>query len=148
MKKLLFFLIIALQTILLTSCSKKIRIETDSNKENSWKPRGPLFFIAPDGTYKGAIPCKNCPGVEVTLEFNKDNSIVKNMRYIQSSNKNTKEVGSWVVMADNIIHVSYSNKVTQEYYKAQNGGHLIMLNNNKELNINPLQAQFFIFNKQ
>ena len=32
-------------------------------------------------------------------------------------------------------------------YKAQNGGHLVMLNSKKELNINPSQAQFFIFNK-
>ncbi len=111
-----------------------------------WRPRGQMFFVAPEGKYIGAIPCKDCPGIEVSLDFKKDNSVVKSMRYIQSKNKNSKVTGSWVVTAGNIIQVTF-NKAPQEFYKAQNGGHLVMLNSKKELNINPSQAQFFIFNK-
>lgn len=69
------------------------------------------------------------------------------MRYIASKNKNTKESGTWVVTPGNIVQVTLNNKGTKEYYKAQNGGHLVMLNDKKELNIHPSQAQFFIFNK-
>lgn len=111
-----------------------------------WRPRGQMFFVAPEGKYIGAVPCKDCPGIEVSLDFHKDNSVVKSMRYIQSKTKNAKVTGTWVVTAGNIIQVTY-NKAPQEYYKAQNGGHLVMLNSKKELNINPSQAQFFIFNK-
>ena len=111
-----------------------------------WRPRGQMFFVAPEGKYIGAVPCKDCPGIEVSLDFKKDNSVVKSMRYIQSKTKSSKVTGTWVVTAGNIIQVSY-NKAPQEYYKAQNGGHLVMLNSKKELNINPSQAQFFIFNK-
>jgi len=111
-----------------------------------WRPRGQMFFVAPEGKYIGAVPCKDCPGIEVSLEFKKDNSVVKSMRYIQSKTRNSKLTGSWVVTAGNIIQVTF-NKAPQEYYKAQNGGHLVMLNSKKELNINPSQAQFFIFNK-
>ena|SRR5690606_14573578 len=144
MKKLLLILFVGLNVITLSGCSQKIHT---SNNQTEWKPRGPLYFIAPDGRYKGAIPCKNCPGIEVTLSFNKDNSLVKDMRYIQSKNKNTKENGTWVVTSGNIVQVTYANNTLKEFYKAQNGGHLIMLNSKKELNINPSQAQFFIFNQ-
>jgi len=151
MKKFLLFLLV-INTLLLSRCSSKNTLiennnsSTINNEEEQWSPRGPLFFIAPAGKYKGAIPCKDCAGIEVSLDFKDDNSVVKTMRYIQSTNKNAKDVGTWVVTSNNIIQVSYSQKPAQEYYKAQNGGHLIMLNDKKELNINPAQAQFFIFN--
>lgn len=152
MKKHLLLLLTG-GAVLLTNCtSKKILSEskqsiTINNEETPWKPRGPLFFIAPAGKYKGAIPCKDCPGIEVSLDFKEDNSVIKTMRYIQSTNKNVKIIGTWVVTSNNIVEVSYSQKTSpQEYYKAQSGGHLIMLNDKKELNINPSQAQFFIFN--
>jgi|SRR5690606_20298817 len=144
MKKLLLIIFIGINVITLNGCSQKMY---PSNSETEWKPRGPLFFIAPEGRYKGAVPCTNCPGIEVTLNFNKDNSVVKDMRYIQSKNKNTKQSGTWVVTSNNIVQVTYTNNNHKEFYKAQNGGHLIMLNSKKELNINPSQAQFFIFNK-
>lgn len=143
-KYLLFFLVTLLGAILFNSCSKKVHTQ---RQEAQWKPRGPLFFVAPSGVYKGAVPCTDCPGVEVTLNFNDDNSVVKSMRYIKSTNKNSKSIGTWVVTAGNIVQVTYNQKLPQEYYKAQNGGHLVMLNSKKELNINPSQAQFFIFNR-
>jgi len=144
MKKLLLFLFITINIITLNGCSPKIQT---GNVQTEWKPRGQMYFVAPDGRYKGAIPCKSCPGIEVTLNFDKNNSVVKDMRYIQSKNKNTRQSGTWVVTSGNIVQVTYANNSTQEFYKAQNGGHLIMLNDKRELNINPSQAQFFIFNK-
>lgn len=150
MKKYILLLLI-INVALLSSCSSTKTLTKNNNSgafnNEEWKPHGPLFFIAPAGKYKGAIPCKDCPGIEVSLDFKEDNSVVKTMRYIQSTNKNSKKLGTWVVTLNNIIQVSYSqNSAPPEYYKAQSGGHLIMLNDKKELNINPLQAQFFIFN--
>lgn len=152
MKKHLLFLLVVV-TVILNSCSSKKTLSESSqsitinNEETPWKPHGPLFFIAPTGKYKGAIPCKGCPGIEVSLDFKDDHTVVKTMRYIQSTNKNTKLTGTWIVTPNNIVQISYSQKTSsQEYYKAQSGGHLIMLNDKKELNIHPSQAQFFIFN--
>ena len=146
-------LLLTISVSSLTSCSSRKnlnesnRFATNNNDEVQWKPHGPLFFVAPAGKYKGAVPCKDCPGIEVSLDFKENNSVVKTMRYIQSTNKSSKDLGTWVVTSNNIIQVSYSQNIsTQEYYKAQSGGHLIMLNDKKELNINPSQAQFFIFN--
>lgn len=143
----LFFII-----IIFASCSPKVNQglvaanQTDS-ESGEWKPRGPLYFVAPVGIYKGAVPCDDCPGIEVTLDFKENNSVVKSERYIQSKTKKTsKHTGSWVVIEDNIVRVTFPNKNLQEFYKAQNGGHLIMLNSEKELKIAPSQAQFFIFN--
>lgn len=105
-----------------------------------------MFFIAPSGTYRGAIPCKDCPGIEVTLDFKDDNSVVKSQRFISKSRKVSKHAGQWVVIKDNIVRISFSDNSPQEFYKAQNGGHLILLNTEKELKIDPAQAQFYIFN--
>ena len=101
-----------------------------TSEPSEWRPRGQMFFVAPEGKYIGAIPCKDCPGIEVSLDFKKDNSVVKSMRYIQSKNKNSKVTGSWVVTAGNIIQVTFNN-APQEYYKAQNGGHLYSITTNE-----------------
>lgn len=145
----LFFLILIIS---LASCSPKVSQNLSSPNSTpdvlaEWKPRGPLFFVAPAGTYRGAVPCNDCPGIEVTLNFKDDNSVVKSQRYILSKTKKTsKHTGSWVVIEDNIVRISFSDNSPQEFYKAQNGGHLILLNADKTLNIDPAQAQFFIFN--
>lgn len=151
MKRKLPQILFLLISSVLLSCSPKISQDLTSSGVSpetldEWRPRGPLFFVAPAGVYKGAVPCDDCPGIEVTLDFKNDNSVVKSQRFIQSKTKKTsKHTGSWVVIEDNIVRISFSDK-SQEFYKAQNGGHLIMLNNNKELKIDPAQAQFFIFN--
>src|SRR5690606_6177358 len=145
MKNYLFLLLLASSSCMLIGCSPKLR--SGETSDTAWKPLGPLFFIAHEGTYKGAVPCKDCPGIEVTLQFNENNSVVKSMRYIASKNKNAKESGTWIVIPGNIVQVTFPNKATKEYYKAQSGGHLVMLNDKRELNIHPSQAQFFIFNK-
>lgn len=111
----------------------------------NYKLHGPLFWIQPEGTYKGAVPCDNCPGIEVTLKFNEDNTLTKSMRYIQRSGSNKKLTGTWLVEAGNIIRVTLNGSNTREYYKAQSGGHLIALDKDKN-KIEDRTGQFNIFN--
>lgn len=151
MKDKLIRLLLIVTTFFYFSCSPKVSQNATSlpveGNLNEWTPRGPLFFVAPSGVYKGAIPCNDCPGVEVTLNFKDNNSVVKSQRFIQSKTKKTsKHTGNWVVIEDNIVRITFSDNSPQEFYKAQNGGHLILLNNKKELKIDPAQAQFYIFN--
>lgn len=111
----------------------------------NYKMRGPLFWIQPEGTYKGAIPCTDCPGIEVTLTFNEDNTVSKSMRYIQKSSANKKLKGTWLVEAGNIIRITFIGSNIREYYKAQSGGHLIALDQDKK-QMEDRTGQFNIFN--
>ena len=128
----------------LSACSPKIKGVNNSLDNETFVPKGPMFWVAPSGIYKGAIPCSDCPGIEVTLNFKKDYSIEKTMRYINKGGQTKKMKGTWVVQAGNIVQINYSGSV--EFYKAQAGAHLIALNAKKEVDENQT-GQFNIFNK-
>lgn len=149
MKKWYFVALVLLIEIGFSSCSPKVsqgsRSSADYVKED-FKPRGPLFWIAPSGIYKGAIPCSDCAGIEVTLNFKKDYTVEKTTRYIKAGGKTSKIKGTWVVQAGNIVQIDYPGKMPKEFYKAQAGAHLIGLNAKKEIEKNPT-GQFNMFNK-
>ena len=132
-----------------SSCSPQVTQNGNSSAEyvkEEFKPRGPMFWIAPSGMYKGAIPCSDCPGIEVTLNFKKDYSVERTMRYIKKGGQTTKIKGTWVVQAGNIVQIDYPGKTPKEFYKAQSGAHLIKLNAKQEIEKNPT-GQFNMFNK-
>lgn len=139
----IFFFLISIY-----SCSPKVLQSGSASEEvyvkEEFTPRGPYFWVEPEGMYKGAIPCNNCAGIEVTLVFNKDYSLEKNMRYIMKGGKTVQSKGTWVVTEGNIIKVEYGGKNEVEYYKAQSGAHLIALNDKKEKIENP-SGQFGVF---
>lgn len=132
-----------------SSCSSKVTGAASSGEflsdKEEFKPRGPLFWVEPSGQYKGAIPCSDCPGIEVTLDFKKDYTVEKTMRYIKKGGQTKKLKGTWVVQAGNIVQISYVN-TPKEFYKAQSGAHLIALNAKQEIDRNPT-GQFNVFNK-
>lgn len=148
--KNLFILAIALYIgVGLSACSPKIkgsnRARIDLEKGN-FVPKGPMFWIAPSGLYKGAIPCSDCPGIEVTLNFNKDYSIEKTIHHVKKGAQVIKMKGTWVVQEGNIVQVNFSSPKSVEYYKAQAGAHLLALNAKKEIEKNQ-SGQFNVFNK-
>ena len=128
----------------LTSCSSKVRQNEIAKEE--FKPRGQLFWVEPTGLYKGAIPCSDCAGIEVTLNFHADNTVEKSMRYIKKGGQTKHIKGTWVVQAGNIVEITYSLNASVEFYKAKSGAHLVALNSKKEEEKNPT-GQFNIFNK-
>lgn len=132
-----------------SNCSPKVTqnasVQTEYVKEE-FKPRGPLFWIAPAGMYKGAIPCPDCPGIEVILKFKKDYTVEKSMRYIKKNGKTIHSKGTWIVQAGNIVQISYPDKTPMEFYKAKTGAHLIALNSKKEEDKNQT-GQFNMFTK-
>lgn len=146
MRKIAVFAVFNFCTLSFFSCSAQ-RIYTISAKQlEEYKPHGPLFWIEPKGTYKGAIPCKDCPGIEVTLVFKADNTVKKSMRYIQSGGRIQHVSGTWLVEAGNIVRITYPGSTPKEYYKAQSGGHLIALSSEKQP-IEDKSGQFNIFNQ-
>ncbi|HLT43016.1 MAG TPA: copper resistance protein NlpE [Sphingobacteriaceae bacterium] len=131
-----------------SSCSSKVTRGGSSSEfggKEEFRPRGPLFWIEPSGQYKGAIPCSDCAGIEVTLDFKKDYTVEKTMRYIKKGGQTKKLKGTWVVQAGNIVQISYAN-TPKEFYKAQAGAHLIALNDKQEIDKERV-GQFNVFNK-
>src|SRR5690606_10372112 len=132
-----------------SSCSSKVTRGGSSSEfggKEEFTPRGPMFWIEPSGLYKGAIPCSDCAGIEVTLDFKKNYTVEKTMRYIKKGGQTKKMKGTWVVQAGNIVQIEYSASIPKEFYKAQAGAHLIALNGKLEMEKNPT-GQFNMFNK-
>lgn len=149
MKKVFFVAIWASVGMVISGCSSKVTQNELIVKEYSkdeFTPRGPMFWIEPSGLYKGAIPCSDCAGIEVTLDFKKNYTVEKTMRYIKKGGQTKKMKGTWVVQAGNIVQIEYSASVPKEFYKAQAGAHLIALNGKLEMEKNPT-GQFNMFNK-
>lgn len=144
MKQVYFIAMMLFIAVGLTSCSSKITQNELVREE--FKPRGPLFWIEPDGIYKGAIPCTDCAGIEVTLNFKADNTVEKSMRYIKKNGQTKRMKGTWVVQAGNIVQVTYPSNTSREFYKAKAGAHLVALNSKKEEE-KDVVGQFNIFNK-
>ena len=144
MKQVYFIAMVLFIGVGLASCSSKIRQNELAREE--FMPRGQLFWVEPNGVYKGAIPCTDCAGIEVTLNFKADNTVEKSMRYIKKNGQTMKMKGTWVVQAGNIVQVTYPTNTSTEFYKAKAGAHLVALNSKKEEDNNPT-GQFNIFNK-
>lgn len=142
MRKMFFIALSLFIGLGFSNCSSKIR-QGELAKEE-FKLRGQLFWVEPSGLYKGAIPCSDCAGIEVTLNFNANNTVEKSMRYIKKDGKTLHSKGTWVVRAGNIVQVTYPSST--EFYKAKAGAHLVALNSKMEEEKNQT-GQFNIFNK-
>lgn len=144
MKQVYFIAMMLFIGVGLAGCSSRIR-QNELVKEE-FIPRGQLFWVEPDGVYKGAIPCTGCAGIEVTLNFKADNTVEKSMRYVKKNGQTKKMKGTWIVQAGNIIQITYPSNTPTEFYKAKAGAHLVALNSKKEEEKDQV-GQFNIFNK-
>lgn len=144
MKKGIYTAILIITFLSIGACSSKMGAVNVAHEE--FRPRGPYFWVQPSGVYKGAIPCSDCPGIEVTLNFKTNNTVEKSMRYIKGGRRVVNYKGSWVVQPGNIVQVSFPNNNITEYYKAKAGAHLVALNANKEEDKSP-NGQFNVFSK-
>jgi hypothetical protein len=151
MKKIFYVALLLFIGLGFSSCSSKITQNSGFSNElgsvkEEFKPRGQLYWVEPSGLYKGAVPCSDCAGIEVTLDFKKDYTVEKTMRYIKKDGQTKKMKGTWVVQAGNIVQISYPANTPKEFYKAQSGAHLLALNAKQEIDKNPT-GQFNVFNK-
>ncbi|MDO5615815.1 MAG: copper resistance protein NlpE N-terminal domain-containing protein [Cruoricaptor ignavus] len=48
-----------------------------------------------DGTYKGTIPCADCPGIEITLTLNSDKTYIMGSKYQERENANFSDKGTF-----------------------------------------------------
>ncbi len=52
------------------------------------------------GTYKGVLPCADCPGIETEIVLNKDETYVKKTKYLEKGDKVFEELGDFTWLED------------------------------------------------
>lgn len=93
----------------LTACSKKektfVLIEPS------------LLDTIFNSTYKGIIPCLNCPGIETTIQIYNDSTISKTIYYQESNRPLETKIGTWK-LNDSIFIATFDRE--KLFYKIKN----------------------------
>ena len=107
-KTLVTFLILAVLVVFgFGSCASSSAVDDAHNSRNSldW-----------EGVYTGTIPAADCPGINVRLTLNKDQSFVLLYEYIDRPDSNNNSTGSFKWdKKGNIVILDIKN--TPPYYK-------------------------------
>lgn len=80
------------------------------------------------GEYKGTIPAADCPGIEVTLILNKDNTYTQKYIYIDRDTA-FDETGTFTIKG-NILTTTSKDNGEKFYYKVEEG-RIVMLDADK-----------------
>lgn len=76
------------------------------------------------GEYKGTIPAADCPGIEVTLIFNKDRTYTQKYIYLERKDGEFNETGTFKVEGN--ILTATSKNGEKSYYKVEEGRIVIL----------------------
>ena len=76
------------------------------------------------GEYKGTNPAADCPGIEVTLIFNKDRTYTQKYIYLERKDGEFNETGTFKVEGN--ILTATSKNGEKSYYKVEEGRIVIL----------------------
>ena len=117
------FLVLAALTALMVSCgNKNKKAETEAQQAatavaeavDTHNSRNALDYW---GTYKGTIPCADCPGIEVEIILDQNGSYKKTMTYLDRAPDNVfKTEGSYEWSADG-RNITLTNASDGESYQ-------------------------------
>lgn len=129
--------------LFLWACSNNNDINTRKEQETDIIQDQTEQLFLYTGTYKGTIPAADCPGIDVTLTVNKDNTFQSKFVY-QERNVTFEDQGLYTVN-DSILTMIGENADTT-FYKAT-GKSLIILDQNQQEIPDDL-GKLYILNKQ
>lgn len=129
--------------LFLWACSNNNDINTRKEQETDIIQNQTEQLFLYTGTYKGTIPAADCPGIDVTLTVNKDNTFQSKFVY-QERNVTFEDQGLYTVN-DSILTMIGENADTT-FYKAT-GKSLIILDQNQQEIPDDL-GKLYILNKQ
>lgn len=109
MRNITFYLILCL---IICSCNNANNSQITDQDSNSQNPTESFWNCW--GIYQGTIPAADCPGIDVTLEINKDNTFQSKFVY-QERNITFEDQGLYTIN-DNILTTIGENADTV-YYK-------------------------------
>lgn len=130
MKMKLYFAAIVLSMTTLASCNGNKKAESTNVADTTQVADMHTAEISLDyyGEYKGTIPAADCPGIEMTLVLNKDNTFTIHSSYIDRKTV-VDEAGTFSIEG-NILTLKEKAGSTS-YYKVQEG-RVVMLNAEKQ----------------
>lgn len=92
----------------------------------------------PTGTFRGVLPCADCPGINYKLTLNEDMSYTENVMYLGKSTTAKTRSGKFEVKNENIVWLKdKSKKEGMNHFTLDSGG-LTML----DINGNPIRSGF------
>lgn len=109
MRNITFYLILCL---IICSCNNANNSQITDQDSNSQNPTESFWNCW--GIYQGTIPAADCPGIDVTLEINKDNTFQSKFVY-QERNITFEDQGLYTIN-DSILTTTGENADTV-YYK-------------------------------
>lgn len=131
MKKKIYFVALALTATSITGCmnNKKSDLTQRADSTQAADMHTAATSLDYYGEYKGTIPAADCPGIEVTLTLNKNNTYTLNNIYIDRKNAEFKEEGTFNVKGNLLTLKEKSGG--ESYYKVEEG-RVVMLNADKQ----------------
>ncbi|WP_455592649.1 copper resistance protein NlpE [Bacteroides sp.] len=130
MKKKIYFVAIALGMMAMISCTGSAKKSSTSTTDSTQVADMHTAETSLDyyGEYKGTIPAADCPGIEMTLILNKDNTFTLHSSYIDR-NTEFDESGTFSVNGNILTLTEKSGE--KSYYKVEEG-RVVMLNADKQ----------------
>lgn len=130
MNKNFYFIAMAIGMMTLASCNsnKKTTAETDADTTQVVDMHTAETSLDYYGKYKGTVPAADCPGIEMTLVLNKNNTFTLHSSYID---RNTVVDDSGTFSVEGNILTLTGKEDGVSYYKIEEG-RVVMLNADKQ----------------
>ncbi len=117
-------LTIAATFLLLAACN--------NNASKTEEPKGNVHVPQIAGnSYFGVLPCASCPGIETSLFFNSDSTVVKETLYQDNDIFPEIEKGKYSVNG-NIVSLAFPTTESNQKYLVKDNGQLAMLGENDQ----------------
>lgn len=130
MKMNLYFVATVLCMTTLASCNSNKKAESTNAADTTQVVDMHTAEISLDyyGEYKGTVPAADCPGIEMTLVLNKDDTFTLHSSYIDR--KTVIDESGTFSIEGNILTLKEKDGATS-YYKVEEG-RVVMLNAEKQ----------------
>ncbi len=120
MKKIVLFSVFS--AILAIGCDSKkeeVAIEKPAAEVvDAHNAKNSLDYL---GTYKGVLPCADCPGIETEIVLNKDETYVKKTKYLEKGDKVFEELGDFTWLEDgNTLSLEGIDTAPTLYFVSEN----------------------------
>lgn len=100
----------------IVSCGKKDKVETPVFIQQE------VFDTIFNSSYQAIVPCPDCPGIETTLRFYNDSTIVRTTYYEDKNQLPQTKTGTWK-RKDSIFTASFDRE--KLFYKIKNGSTIL-----------------------
>jgi uncharacterized lipoprotein NlpE involved in copper resistance len=100
------------------------------------------------GVFVGTIPCSDCPGTDIEINFFKDHTFCRSTYDREADLEKTKiEKGTWTVDSDSVVTIELEATLAMQYYKLRTRQELAMLTKEKQAVAGELANKYLLRRK-